>query len=214
VTAPQPEPVNDVPPYRVVDRYGRGWYFTSAGTYDADYGWRDDLREWTLNEIRERREGWRPVLPPDPAEVSAMRAHLAEAGTRAAASLLVAVHAVARTALDTTASSDLLIAGRCGSWESAYLAEVAFTHGSQLAADDRDRYVEDVAAFLTGVLMHWVFAPDRYTEVAENLAAIFGSAADQMGGWDAVSEGTLRLDDALERYLMSTSRSYWEGKLR
>ena len=102
-----------------------------------------------------------------------------------------------------------LMAGREGSWESVLLIEiVTFGNGLNLAkatrrvqdVDERrkagpssrvDRAVRDAMA---EIFTRWVTGPDRYTEVAETLAAVVSRFADEHGrdGWRVIADQWLQ----------------------
>ncbi|SFO26805.1 hypothetical protein SAMN05216207_104044 [Pseudonocardia ammonioxydans] len=67
------------------------------------------------------------------------------------------------------------------------------------------RYDAATADDIAAVLVRWVSNPDRYTEVAETLAGLFGDFADEHGGWPAVADqwlqrGALDRDGVLLAY--------------
>ncbi|WDN56144.1 hypothetical protein [Streptomyces clavuligerus] len=205
-------------PVRVVDRYYQGWYLRSAdGRYDADRGHARGLETMTYEQLDEARGPLRPVEPPTAGEASAVKAALAGAGRKAAASVLVSLFRLAEQ--DARANrpagvKNWLLTGREGSPESATLDRLAWDIGGDLD-EEPARYDAAAVAGLIRVIGGWVSGPDRYVEVAANLAHLFGTVADEAGGWTAVADQHLQRHqrtghphhavEAVQRYLMSHS---------
>ncbi|MFD5878450.1 hypothetical protein [Streptomyces yangpuensis] len=208
-------------PYRVVDRSFQGWYRRSGdGRYDADSGYRRGLEAATYEGLVAARGPLRAVEPPSAEESAAVKAALAGAGRKAAASLLVAVFRLTEQdalARRSEGAQNWLIAGREGSHESASLHRLAWNVGCDLAVKPA-RYDEGVVAELVRVITGWVSGPDRYVEVAANLAGLFSDVADAAGGWAAVADRYMQrhqrvghpdeVVESVQRYLMSQSASH------
>lgn len=206
-------------PHRVVDAEDQGWYLCGDGLYHADYGTDRGLEPRPYDQLAGERGRLRPVLPVTDEDEVAIRAALTEAGTKAAASVAVGLYAV----------FDLykphrrrLLAGREGSWESAGLPYIAWEIGSRIAEKAGGGRVHAGAATCVAALIgQWVTDPDRYTEVAETLAFIFGQVADAAGGWDKVADRYLQPGGrwsqngtkTLYGYLMSTAETLDTGLL-
>ncbi|WP_282792927.1 hypothetical protein [Streptomyces sp. CC224B] len=216
--AVEPGPVER--PYRVVDREFQGWYRRSGdGLYDADRGHARGLEAMSYEELDAARGPLRPVQPPSREDCDAVKAALAGAGRKAAASLLVALFRLVEQdarAGRSAGAKNWLIAGREGSHESAALDRLAWGIGGDLDEKPK-RYDAAAVAELMRVIGGWVSGPDRYVEVAANLAFLFSSVADEAGGWSAVADQYLQrhqrvgtpdhVVEAVQLYLMSASRT-------
>lgn len=201
VLVPRPAPTR---PYRVVDRFGRGWLtcHERASTFPDVEG------EWTLERIIAERGPVREVVGPTRGDVDELERALACAKRRAAASVLYALHQVARALHELHGHDELLVAGRPGSWESALLPSLAYEVGSRISAGRVDMAA---TAIVIGTLNLWTTERDTYTEVAENLAAVFGQVVDGRGGWGEVADRWLLEsphDEKVRNLLTSTSRWY------
>lgn len=198
--------------------------------YAADYGFQRDLADRSLEQLAETRGPLRPVLPITEDDVAALRELFAVAGRKTVTTVAAALETVfyhlreEKGGLDNAHGSyeyarRTLMAGREGSWESELLHEVVlFGNGLNLAtakqagchewnvearraAGPARRVHGDVRAALAAMFGRWVTDPDRYTEVAETLAYVVSSYADQQaGGWAGVADqwlmpGGLAKDD-------------------
>ncbi|MFE3609765.1 hypothetical protein [Streptomyces goshikiensis] len=219
--APEPEQ----PTYRFVDRLNRGWHAVSGEPvrYAIDWaGLRPDRPEDSLTreELEAEHGPLRPVCPADPSDLLVLRGALADAGVKAAGSVLVALF---RLFVEYTSASSgagryeggSLVAGREGSWEAEAIRRLAWTIGGDLDEKPK-RYSADCVAAVTAVLRAWTQDPKRYVEVAEGLAGEFSAVADELGGWSKVADrpfqpptkaGRHPLDtiEAVYHYLMSRS---------
>uniref|UniRef100_UPI003F4913F7 hypothetical protein n=1 Tax=Streptomyces sp. CA-136453 TaxID=3240050 RepID=UPI003F4913F7 len=221
---PVPEP-EDLP-YRVVDRENRGWHAVSGGEYMIDYGGlRPGRPEGAVTyEVLEAEHGpVRRVVAPDPSDVLVLKGALLDAGRKAAASTLVALYRVAGVfAHDSspgTNDAGSLIAGREGSWESDLMMRLAWTIGGDLHEKPK-RYDEAIVGQVIDVLEVWTRHPTRYVEVAENLAAIFGTVVDERGGWSEVADRYLQPGarvghpedtiEAVRNFLFTKSSAFWD----
>lgn len=201
VLVPRPAPER---PYRVVDRLGRGWLtcHERASTYPNIEG------EWTLERITAERGPVREVVCPTRGDVDELKHALACAKRRAAATVLYALHQVSKALHDEYGHDELLVAGRPGSWESALLPRLTYEVGSQISAGRVDMAA---TAIVIGTLRLWTTERTTYTEVAENLAAVFGRVVDGRGGWDQVADRWLLEsphDEEVRHLLASTSRYF------
>ncbi|MCT9094219.1 hypothetical protein N4G70_36070 [Streptomyces sp. ASQP_92] len=66
------------------------------------------------------------------------------------------------------------------------------------------------------VIEGWVTGPDRYVEVAANVAWLFSGVADEADGWAAVADQYLQRDARVgapdrrgQLYLVSQSRTFF-----
>lgn len=206
-------------PYRVVDVTWQGWHHKGGGVYGADFGFKQNLADSTLEQIDESRGPWRPVVPVSEGDAQAVRAALRQAKRKAAASVLVAlfqlVDRYAKAAYDKTdPHAHKLQAGREGSRETHSMRVLAWEVGCDLAEKPK-RYNETTVAELVRVIEIWVTGPDHYVEVAETLARLFGQVADEVGGWGKIADRWSQLGpdpghpelvkDAVHHFLMSAS---------
>ncbi|MFH8295117.1 hypothetical protein [Streptomyces sp. NPDC018059] len=100
--------------------------------------------------------------------------------------------------------------------EAASLDRLAWGVGCDLAEKPK-RYDAGTVEVLVRVIEGWVSGPDRYVEVAANLAWLFSGVADEAGGWAVVADQYLQrharvgapdhVVEAIQLYLMSQSRS-------
>ncbi|WP_435245208.1 hypothetical protein [Streptomyces tendae] len=222
VWKPAPSTAKAELPYRVVDASMQGWYRRSGdGLYDADSRHARGLETMTYEDLAATRGPLRPVEPPSTTDSDAVRAALAGAGRKAAASLLVAVFRLTEQdarARRTEGAKSWLLAGREGSHEAASLDRLAWGIGCDLAEKPK-RYDADAVEVLVRVIEGWVTGPERYVEVAANLAWLFSGVADEAGGWAAVADQYLQrharvgapdhVVEAVQLYLMSQSRSFF-----
>jgi hypothetical protein len=212
-------------PYRVVDNLNRGWHPVGNGEYMVDYGGVRPGRPadpLPYRELEAQHGPVRPVVPPATSDTEELREALAGAGVKAAASVLVALY---RTAVKFSRASSpggleggSLRAGREGSWESAVLYSLAWTLGGDLDEKPK-RFDEECVRPVINVLERWTLNPERYVEVAENLAFSFGQVADELGGWSKVADRYLQPGtrvghdpdtiEAVRGYLMSQSSTRW-----
>jgi hypothetical protein len=209
---------------RVVDADNQGWYSTrSSGgalVYCAGYR-REDLPERSLEELAATRGPLRPVLHITDDDDAEMRRLFAQAGRKTIATLAAALETVfhqlreSRGGLGAHDSYEFAMrtikAGRAGSWEAEALDAVLWfgnelnlpkvkgVHDSDVdgrrAAGPGKRVDFDVHRELTAMLTRWVTDPARYTEVAETLASVVSSYADDTAGpdgWRAVADQWLQ----------------------
>lgn len=213
----------DTHPHRLVDRENQGWYLTSDGAggfaYGADFGHRSGLENTDLTTLTRERGPWRPVEPITDADEALLRDAFTRAGRKTITTLAAALADVYHQARERGGDSHdygcrTLTAGRGGSWESAVLLQVAWfgndlRHGSgkRIDAGARQTFVE--------VLTRWTSDPERFTEVAETLAAVVSQYADERhgaDGWRKVADqwlqpASLARDDFSTCYRLFYSQS-------
>ncbi|MDV6291335.1 hypothetical protein R2F25_38640 [Streptomyces sp. UP1A-1] len=175
----QAEAEEEPPTYRFVDRLNRGWHIASSEQpvrYAIDWaGLRPDRPDDLLTraELEAEHGPLRPVGPGDPSDDLVLRGALADAGTKAAGSVLVALYRLAveysRASSPGGYEGGSLVAGREGSWESEAVYRLAWTIGGDLDEKPK-RYSEECVSSVMAVLREWTQHPKRYVEVAENLA--------------------------------------------
>lgn len=186
----------------------------------------------------------RPVLGVLDTDRDQLHAALAAAGRKSVGSLASALEQVhyeirdrASTPGDLIGTSGYhyafraMIAGRPGSWESDLLSSIwLFGNGLNLwPYTPKSRTVDEMRATgptpkrvhidardqMAAVLRRWVDSPDRYTEVAEHLAAIISGWADETHGregWAKIADqwlqpGGLAHDDIAACYGLLYSQS-------
>lgn len=209
----QVEAEEEPPPYRFVDRLNRGWHIASSEQpvrYAIDWaGLRPGRPEdpLTREELEAEHGPLRPVVSGDPSDDLVLRGALADAGTKAAGSVLVALW---RLALEYRRNSSpggyeggSLVAGREGSWESEMLYRLAWTIGGDLDEKPK-RYSEECVTSVMAVLREWTQHPKRYVEVAENLAGEFSRVADELGGWSEVADAPFQPSTKVGRHPLDT----------
>jgi hypothetical protein len=214
--------------------------------YAASYGFERGLPDRTYLELARTRAPLRPVEPVTDEDVAMLHALFAQAGRKAIATLASALEAVfhrlreqrgglAKAHESYEFACRTLKAGREGSWESELLIDVVMFGNSLNLAPAKGGASWDVAArraggpssrvhataqaHMTLTFWQWVTGPDRYTEVAETLAAIVSSYCDaQEAGWKAVADqwlqpSALAKDDfrACYRLFYSTSEHFDSG---
>jgi hypothetical protein len=206
-------------PGRVVDRDNYGWYRAGDGQGGFVYCINYQTKIPDYPTLVAKRGPVRPVLPVDQADIAELDRLFVLAGRKAVTSLAAAIEMVfhnlreAAGGLNDRTSYDFamrtLKAGRAGSWEAALLEEVVFfgcdlnldykaskkgAPASMRAAGPSRRVHREARDQLAAVIIRWVTGPDRYTEVAETLASIASSYADQHGaiGWRTIADQWLQ----------------------
>jgi hypothetical protein len=214
--------------------------------YAADYGFKRDLPDRPYLELARTRGPLRLVEPVTAVDVMTLHALFAQAGRKAIATLASALEAVfhrlreqhgglANAHESYEFACRTIKAGREGSWESELLIDVVMFGNSLNLAPAKGGASWDVAARRAGgpssrvhatvqarmamMFLQWVTGPDRYTEVAETLAAIVSRYCDdQEAGWKAVADqwlqpSALAKDDfrACYRLLYSLSEHFDSG---
>ncbi|GGP78515.1 hypothetical protein [Streptomyces melanogenes] len=200
------------PAYRYVDRLNRGWHIASTEPvrYAVDWaGLRPDRPSDLLThaELAAAHGPLRPVGPGDPSDDLVLRGALADAGVKAAGSVLVALY---RLTLEYKRGSSpggyeggSLVAGREGSWQSEAINRLAWTIGGDLDEKPK-RYSEECVTSVIAVLRAWTQHPKRYVEVAEKLAYEFSKVADELGGWSKVADRPFQPATAVGRHPAGT----------
>jgi len=179
----------------------------------ADYGFQRGLPDYPgYDELAAARGPLRPVLPITEDDKAELRQLFTAASRKTITTLAAALETVFDRLRDDHSALDMLdrggafegarthlLAGREGSWESASLIGVVlFGNELNLAKETRDRRsVEarraagpgrrvDVRArdLMADMIYRWVTDPARFTEVAETLASVVSSYADERAGAD------------------------------
>lgn len=178
-------------PYRVVDRFDRGWHVVGPvepdgpPTYSADYGFRDGLDGWSFERVEVDRGPLRPVVPVPDGDREAIETALRDAGTLAAGSVCVALY---KLMMLRGGKGEVITAGRGGSWESEAVKQIGWGPGVDLEEKPR-RWSASCVDVLVKVMDRWSDPEQpQYVELAETLAAIFASVTDELGGWPSVAD--------------------------
>lgn len=197
-------------PYRVVDRFGRGWLTCNPHpeTYPGDIVGVDDF------ETLERERGPLVVvgLATDDEEHRILNA-LAQAGTKAVASAFVAVYRVMQECQERDGHRLRIVAGRPGSWESVALPRYAEAVAASIPQTlvGAGRVDPSAVSEVEAVVRSWVFGGDRFVEVAETMEELLGRLVDGRGGWNQVSENWLRALRSGQLREFCTYRSRWHS---
>ena len=195
-------------PSRLVTADHTGWWLVGGLNGDAGYvssalyvSGGDPL---SLDQLNEQHGPLRPVEPITDADRNWLEQLIEQAGRKAVYSLAVAVYRTINWLRDDAGGFDIhdgdlnhrthetamrqIRAGRPGSWEAQQITDVAFWAGHGKPS----RIHEAACASMAAVLYGWCTNPDRFTEVAENLAAVVSGYADEHGGWKAVADQWLQ----------------------
>lgn len=202
----QPDPAT---PYRVVDRNQRGWL--TCNPQPSTYPELDGPAPETYAQLAADRGPLRPVLAMTRVDCDRLHRALAEAEITAAATLISALGVLADECRERDGHTGRLVAGRPGSWESELLPRLGGHFARRISADRVDT---QALAVVTEVVRGWIFRDDRYTEVAESLAEMFGMVVDGRGGWERVADRRIRTGPDAEQvrnYLTSGSGWYHPG---
>lgn len=186
-------------PDRLVDRDQRSWMLTADR--DGNNVYTADMHRTylTLDEVQAQHSPLRPVLPITGEDREHLRAVLAAAGRKAVTSLAAALYDTFRQLREDHGGMDnprgsyetaqrQLLAGRPGSWEAQSLLDLMLWSGDGKAS----RIDPGARAELAAIIRRWITDPDRYTEVAETLAAVVSELADEQGGWKTVADQWLQ----------------------
>lgn len=187
-------------PYRVVDRYQRGWLTATdpCTTYP-----RLDDRTWTLAELEDERAPLRPVVVMPGDEYRTLVDALAGAGREAVATVMAGLLTLSQRCYRTDGSDARLIAGDPESWGSRLLPRFAWEVGINLSSS---RFDPRVLRIMDGVIGRWIFDSQAYVEVAGNLASVLSEVVERAGGYGLVTDQWLRngaLASEIEKYVTS-----------
>lgn len=174
-------------PYRVADHYGEGWIRNGPNaTYTTHPCTK--LGNWTYEQIETERGPLRPVVPMGDDERAQLVHALVQAGVKATASLLVALHRTVVKLLETNGSAAAVTAGRPGSWEAELLRHHVVWEGESIKSARLDETAVDVAQ---GLLERWTTGPTQ-VELAEGLLYVLIEASEQAGGWNKIADQWVR----------------------
>jgi hypothetical protein len=178
--------------YRVADRNGEGWLRNGPDDTYTTFP-RQDLGPLTFEQLEAERGPLRPVDIADPADTQAFVAAVAGAGKKGMASFLVALHRTALELMEQNGSLAALTAGRPGSWEADLLRGSVVWVGEGI----KDSRVDaDAVTTMKDLLLKWTTGPVQ-VELAEGLGYDLAKAAEQAGGWNAITDRWLTNNEAL-----------------
>ncbi|MEV4806842.1 hypothetical protein AB0K18_43180 [Nonomuraea sp. NPDC049421] len=188
----------------MADDEGEGWLqhppFGDRDEYYDTYP-RRDLGELSYEQLAEQRGPLREVGLPTDEDVARLEEALTTAGRKAATTVAVALLNVAMAAAERNrekyghGQSNLLTAGRPGSWEASTLNSVTWSLGPNIKAT---RVHPEALQTIEEVLRGWVLDRPVVVEVAENLAAVISRVADDHGGWEAIADRWLVAHEGAE----------------
>ncbi|GGV50297.1 hypothetical protein GCM10010245_79130 [Streptomyces spectabilis] len=203
-------PVYETYPERVVDIRARGWRHTGKGRYTADLAEQRGLEPRTYDELAAIDGPLSVVRPPGEPDAAQFVEALTAAGTKAAATLLLALYQLAAHYRQWSQEADeptgSLTAGAEEAQDSATMTDLVWSQGEQLA-EQPDRIDTEALTVLKEELEYWTGTSQHYTEVAGNLAVLFSRAADAHGGWSALTDPALRKMEKLQAWLMSQAKA-------
>lgn len=171
-------------PYRFVDNAQRGWITFAPGqcsTFPAI----DGRSQFTHEEVYAQWGPVRPVTVVSDLERNRLCALLAATKSKAVGTLINALHTLYHECVDADGHPYRMAAGHPGADGSKLLLELASKCDLQPPPAGFDQ--------ASGVKVHeilhrWVFATDRFVEVAGTLSEVFGDVVDGRGGWDQVAD--------------------------
>lgn len=183
------------PPYRVADAQGEGWLRNGPDETYTTYP-NTGLGDLTYEQLVAERGPLRPVEAMTTQDHAELVQVLAGAKKKGLATLLVALHRTALELIKTKGTIAALTAGRPGSWEASLMRqEIAWT-GEGISASR----VDDVAlAKAEALLAKWTSGPAQ-VELSEGLLYVLVDAAEQAGGWAAITDRWLTGNEAIGRW--------------
>ncbi|MDW4912540.1 hypothetical protein [Streptomyces californicus] len=188
----EPEEIREYP-FRVVDSHDVGWFAVGPARYTNTL-LRSGREPLSLDDLDAERGPLRTVVPASEEDLGRLRDALAAAGTKATASLLVALYRLARRHAEQEyersgrLQSSRLYAGGDDTWESQAMRSLVWSLGVDLA-DKARRLDEQAMQQIVIIVDQWV-TPEAvvYVEVAGSVARAFQAAAALAGGWEALAD--------------------------
>jgi hypothetical protein len=186
-------------PFRLVDAHDRGWFAVGTAIYLCANAEQRGAEPTSLEELDRERGPVRPVVPASDHDLDRLQAAFTDAGSKAVASLLVALYRLARQHAEAESErsgrmqSGRLYAGGEDTWETVAMRSLVWGSGVDLA-DKPQRLDEAMIDTVREVVDRWV-APDSdvYIEVANNITAAFQAAAKTAGGWPGLADRHFQL---------------------
>ncbi len=183
-----------------VDSKGVGWRHLGDDVWET---WPLGGRQYTRHQVEQMGGPLRPVVPMSAADKAALCHALVAAGNHAVGTLAAALSRL----VDLRAP---LISGAPDSPDSDTLAGFAAILGAQVAADSTRVDVASRASLLP-ILTRWTTDPDRFVEVAGNLAVVVSAVMDHHGGWSHVTDLPLVQRERPRRWLgQHQTRALWD----
>ncbi|MFD8363441.1 hypothetical protein ACFW9V_22750 [Streptomyces hygroscopicus] len=142
---------------------------------------------YTPAELATLRGPVRKIAAPQPEDMQLVRDALTIAGTKALATLAVALMHGSKAGRDCTGHPGALVAGCPGSWESQTVRLLVWQTGPVIEAEQTH---PEALAVLRDVIIRWV-AGDPMVEVAGSLAHALVAVTQQQGGFEQISDSRL-----------------------
>jgi hypothetical protein len=184
-------------PYRVVDRYQRGW----VTAVDPCRTYPQLPEVWTFAGLEADRAPLRPVVAMPGEDRQVLADVLAAAGRDAAATIMVALLKLSQRCYTADGSDARLIAGNPESWENRILPRFAWEVGSNLS----NRRIDPRAlGVIERVVGNWIFAKAVFVEVGGNLSSVMADVIGGVGEYELVADQWLRhgsLAEEIHRYM-------------
>ncbi|MFI5748984.1 hypothetical protein ACIBBE_24325 [Streptomyces sp. NPDC051644] len=214
------QPLDDEPdeigeyPFRVVDRQDVGWFAVRPARYTNTLLQSSGGEPQSLDDLDAERGPLRTVVPAPEEDLERLRDALAAAGTRATASLLVALYRLARRHADQEyerserRQSSRLYAGGDDTWETQAMRSLIWVLGVDLA-DKTRRLDEQAMQEVMTVVDQWV-TPEAgvYVEVAGSVARAFQAAAARAGGWEVLADRHFQPGDRFAHSVNAVEGTY------
>jgi hypothetical protein len=201
-------------PFRVVDSQDIGWFAVGPARYSNTLLQRDGGEPHSFADLDAERGPLRTVVPAPDEDLKRLRDALAAAGTRATASLLVALYCLARRHADQEyersdrRQSSRLYAGGDDTWETQAMRSLICGLGVDLA-DKVRRLDEQAMQEVVTVVDQWVTPEARvYVEVARSVSRAFQAAAARAGGWEALADRHFQLGDRFAHSVNAVEGAY------
>jgi hypothetical protein len=190
----RPQLAEDAP--KLVDAAGTVWYLDRpSGRYFAPARQQPPTWAKTLHSRAELagQGPLRAVQPPTDTSINTATAALTGAGSKAVATLAVALHQTAGRVGGVAA----LTVGRPGANESMYVRDLAHA-GAQIAAARVDL---DALTVLVGMLTEWMTAAEQVPDLGDTLQHCLRQASKQLGSAHSLCDRWLRHDESLFAFI-------------
>ncbi|WP_043686634.1 hypothetical protein [Streptomyces xylophagus] len=186
-------------PFRLVDAHDRGWFAVGTAIYLCANAEERGVEATSLEELDRERGPLRPVVPASDHDLVRLQSAFTDASPTAVASLLVALHRLARQHAEEEhgrsgrMQSGRLYAGGEDNWETVAMRSLVWGLGVDLA-DKPQRLDQAMIDAVRDVVDQWV-APGSgvYIEVANNITEAFQAAAKTAGGWPGLADKHFQL---------------------
>lgn len=209
----EPDEVGEYP-FRVVDSQDVGWFAVGPARYTNTLLQSNGGEPQSLAALDTERGPLRTVVPAPKEDLERLRDALATAGTRATASLLVALYRLVRRHADQEyerserRQSSRLYAGGDDTWETRAMRSLIWGLGVDLA-DKARRLDEQAMQEVVTIVDQWVTPEARvYVEVAGSVARAFQAAAAHVGGWEALADRHFQPGDRFAHSVNAVEGAY------